>query len=77
MDKRPYLWSGLLFIFLARNMGGSASPQTTDLLAILAASIPLRRSPAAPIATVHLPTSVFNLFMHIPSTLSVPISSSY
>ena len=76
MNKRLYLWIGLLFVLLACNMGGPASPPNSDLLATLAASTPLTGSPAAPATTVQAPTPAFNLSTPIPSTVSVPTSSS-
>ena len=76
MNKRFFLWSGLLVMLLACNMGGTASPPNSDLLATLAASTPLTGSPAAPVATDSVPTSIFNLSTPLPSTVTVPTSSS-
>lgn len=75
MNKRLYLWIGLLFVLLACNMGSPASPPNSDLLATLSASTPLTGSPAAPATTVQAPTPAFNLSTPIPSTVSVPTSS--
>ncbi len=76
MNKRFYLWSGLLLVLIACNMGGTASPPSSDLLATLAASTPLMGSPAAPVTTGQAPTSAFDLSTPVPSTVSVPTSSS-
>lgn len=74
MNKRLFLLGGLLLTLLACNIGGTASPPNSDLLATLAASTPLTGSPAA--ATIQSPTSTFNLSTPIPSTMSVPTSAS-
>lgn len=76
MNKRLYLFCGLLFLLLACSMGGGASTPTTNLLATLSASTPLTGSPAAPVTTIQSPTSTFNLSTPAPSTVSVPTSSS-
>ncbi len=46
MNKRIYIWSGLLLTLLACNLGLSAPTPTSDLLATLAASTPLTGNPA-------------------------------
>jgi len=74
MNKRLYLWSGLLLIILACNFGSSPPTPTSNLLATLAASTPLSGNPTP--ALLQTPTSPFNLYTPIVSTLSVPTSSS-
>jgi Tol biopolymer transport system component len=76
MNKRISIWIGLLLTILACNMGGTASPPSSDLLATLSASTPLTGSPAAPLTTSSAPTSAFNLSTPIPSTVSAPTSSA-
>ena len=76
MNKKIYLWSGLLLVILACNLGAPPPAQTSDLLATLAASTPLTGNPAATIDPAQTSTSPFNLQTPIPSTLSVPTSSS-
>ena len=76
MNKKIYLWSGLLLVLLACNLGSPPPAQTSDLLATLAASTPLTGSPAATVDPAQTSTSPFNLQTPIPSTLTVPTSSS-
>ena len=47
MNKRIYMWGGLLLIFLACKLDTSASTPTVNLLATLAASTPLSVDPTA------------------------------
>ena len=74
MNKRIYLWSGLLLVLLACNLGAPPPAQTSDLLATLAASTPLTGSPVATVDPAQTSTSPFNLQTPIPSTLTVPTS---
>ena len=84
MNKRLFIWIGLLLSILACNLGTSASTPTSNLLATLAASTPLSGNPAATIDPAQTPTSAFNLSTPLPaaspaspaSTVSVPSSSS-
>ena len=74
MNKRLYFLGGLLLVLLACNMGGTASPPNSDLLATLSASTPLTGSPAA--VTIQAPTSAINSSTPLPSTVSAPTSAS-
>jgi len=76
MNKRFNLWSGLLLFVLACNLISPPQSQTPDLLATLAASTPLTGSTAAPADPAQIPTTSFNLFTPVPSTLTVPTSSA-
>jgi Tol biopolymer transport system component len=75
MDKRLFIWIGLLLALLACNLGMSASTPTTDLFATLSASTPLSANPAATTDPAQAATSVF-LSTPISSTMTVPTSSS-
>jgi len=75
MNKRFIIWSGLLLILVACNLGTSAPTKTTDLFATLSASTPLSVNPASTADPATGATSVF-LSTPIPSTMTVPTSSS-
>jgi TolB protein len=75
MNKRFIMWSGLLLILVACNLGTSAPTQTTDLFATLSASTPLSVNPAATMDPAMGATSVF-LSTPISSTMAAPTSSS-
>ncbi len=58
MDKRLFIWIGLLLALLACNIGTSTPTPTTDLFATLSASTPLSANPAAT-EPAQIATSVF------------------
>ena len=76
MNKRFILWIGLLLLLLACNMGGTASPPNSDLLATLAASTPLTGSPVPPSGAYQSPTPSFSETTATPAVVSGPTSSS-
>jgi len=81
MNKRLFIWIGLLLTILACTLGKSASTPNSNLLATLAASTPLSVNPVATTDPAQSPTSAFNPLTPTPaalavSTISVPTSSS-
>lgn len=74
MDKRLFIWIGLLLVLIACNIGTSTPTPTTDLFATLSASTPLSVNPAATEATQIIPP-VF-LATPVPPTVAVATSSS-
>jgi TolB protein len=75
MDKRLFIWIGLLLALLACNLGNSAPTPNANLFATLSASTPLSANPAATMDSAQMATSVF-LSTPIPSTMTAPTSSS-
>jgi len=76
MDKRLFIWIGLLLALLACSLGSSAPTPTTNLFATLSASTPLSVNPAATSGAEPIATSGYVLSTPIPSTMTVPTSSS-
>ena len=75
MNKRLFIWIGLLFALLACNMGTSAPTRTSNLFATLSASTPLSANSVSTMNPAQAATSVF-LSTPIPSTMTVPTSLS-
>jgi TolB protein len=74
MNKKFFIWIGILLALLACNVGTSAPTPTTDLFATLSASTPLSANPSVT-EPAQIATSVF-LATPIPSTAAAPTSSS-
>jgi len=76
MNKRLFIWIGLVFTLLACNLGTSAATPASDLFATLSASTPLSVNPSAATDPAPTTSSTFILSTPIPSTMTVPTSSS-
>ena len=76
MNKRGLILIITLGFILACNTPGASSTLTPNLLATLSASTPLSGNGAATVNPAQPPTSAFNLFTPISSTLTVSTSSS-